>query len=76
VHVTNAGGTDAIYVEDECEDNLPIKNCVDDNIIIIQEAENISITQEDRCVYIASPYRDQAKAADAFLFRIFGLRNF
>jgi len=63
-----------------CGDNTPIKNCSEDNIIIIQEQnyteiseEDIEIKQEDNCIFIAAPYAEQGRAADAFLFKILGI---
>ena len=59
-----------------CDEEAPIKDCEEDNIIIIEEKEKIEINQEGGCVFILSPEDEQERAADALLFRIFGLRNF
>jgi len=59
--------------EDLCSDDAPLKDCAEDNIIIFQETNDTSITQEDNCVFISSPYGEQGKAADAFLFKILGI---
>lgn len=62
-----------------CVGNLPIKNCSADNIIIIQEPENEkegikeSIYQQDNCIFIISSIENQARYADAFLFKILGI---
>jgi len=62
--------------EERCSETAPIKNCSEDNIILLEESENIEISQEDNCVFISSPYEEQIKAGDAFLFKILGIREF
>lgn len=64
---------DACINEDECEGDLPIKNCSESNVIIINESEKIGITEEDNCVFIYAPDDEQARTADAFLFKILGI---
>ncbi len=59
---------------DECEGDLPIKNC-SENIIIIKEAGENLIKQEDNCVYVLAKEGDILKVSDAFIFRILGLKN-
>lgn len=61
--------------EDLCEEEAPIKNCSKDNVIIIQEKNETSIIQEDNCVFISAPYEEQARVADAFIFKILGIRS-
>lgn len=67
---------DACIEKKECEGNLPIKECSEDNIIIFKEEDYIEITQEDNCIFITSPYAEQTRAADAFLFKILGVKSF
>ncbi len=62
--------------KERCNNNTPIKNCSQDNVIILEETEEIKIHQEDNCVFIEAPYEEQARAADALLFKILGIRNF
>ncbi len=52
----------------KCEDNLPEKTC-SDNIIVLNESEENSVSQENNCVFI----NGNVKAADAFLFEILGI---
>jgi len=60
-------------LNEECKD-YAIKNCSVDNVIIIKEAENESIIKTDEnCVYISYALGEEAKTADAFLFRILGI---
>ena len=54
---------------DNCTEDYPIKDCKD-NVIIIKEANESLIKQEDNCVYI---YSDDLRAEDAFIFRILGI---
>jgi len=57
----------------ECNGNLPVKNCSIDNIIIIKEPVNQTdenIYQNENCIFITAYYSNQTKFADAFLFNI------
>lgn len=69
--------TQEVCVESlECVNkDLPIKNCSRDNIIITRELDTIEVYQEDKCIFLSSPYDEQERVADAFLFRILGVRN-
>ena len=61
---------------EDCEGDLPIKNCFEDNIIIIKELESGEageIYQEGNCVYIGASYADQTKYADKFLYDLLGI---
>lgn len=54
-------------------EDLPVKNCSAENIIVIREPkenEKESIYQEENCVFIISSYQNQTKYADSFLFSI------
>ena len=47
-----------------CEGDLPIKNCFEDNIIIVKESEiggSEIISQTGNCVYITASYANQTK---------------
>jgi len=60
---------------DECEEDLPVKNCTE-NIIIIQETNSTSlIKQEDNCIYILSSIQDSVKASDKFIFDLLRIKN-
>jgi len=59
--------------EEYCTEDSPLKDCEEDNIIIIEEiekTEEIEIKQEENCIFISAPYQEQIRAADAFLFKI------
>jgi len=60
--------------EKNCANNTPIKNCSFDNVIIIKDSEEIKIIQEENCIFIESPYSEQARTADAFIFKILGMQ--
>ncbi|MEK6904509.1 MAG: hypothetical protein AABW87_02855 [Nanoarchaeota archaeon] len=58
-----------------CENDLPVKTC-NDNFIIIKES-NIgtgSIRQDNNCVFIEGKKEDLAALADQFLFKILEVR--
>jgi len=56
---------------DECEEDLPVKTC-SDNIIIIRYVNETLIKQEGNCVYVLAK-DDIIKASDAFIFRLLGI---
>lgn len=55
------------------DDNLPVKTC-SDNFIIIRESNSSSIIQENNCVFIKGQKEELSKLADQFLFKILGVR--
>jgi hypothetical protein len=57
----------------KCAENVPIKTC-NDNLIIIQESEINTVRQENNCVYIEGKKEDLVKLTDEFLFRILGIK--
>jgi hypothetical protein len=56
-----------------CNQDIPIKNC-DDNFIIIKESNSSSVRQEKNCVFIEGKKDDLAKLSDSFLFKITGIQ--
>jgi len=67
----------ACLLDGKClEEDLPIKDCSEDNMIIIQEPlddEIETIYEMDKCVFIIANSSNQMEYADAFLFHILGL---
>ena len=57
----------------ECEGDYPVKNC-SDNIVAFKEESQPAVIEEDGCVFIYHTTNTTEKAADAFLYRILGLR--
>ncbi|MFH1326738.1 MAG: hypothetical protein ABIH59_01260 [archaeon] len=60
------------YEPIECAEELPIKTC-EDNFIIIQESDVQEIAQEGNCVFIKGPIENLTKITDEFLFKIIGI---
>ena len=61
-------------LEDEvCEEDIPIKTC-EDNLIIIREKESSNIYQQENCVFIEGKKEDFVKLSDEFLFKILSIR--
>lgn len=60
--------------EEECEENLPIKTCLE-NFIIIKKSNNTEITQNESCVFIEGPLENLTKITDEFLFKILGIEQ-
>ncbi len=72
-------GQEACYQESgkNCTDDLPIKDC-SNNFIIIRELndesnETSKITREENCIFVNAKNSDILKSADALLFRILGI---
>ncbi len=63
----------ACLEEDICNENLPVKTC-EDNFIIIKPDNISEITQEENCVFIKGEEENLIKITDEFLFKIFGIR--
>jgi hypothetical protein len=58
---------------EECE-NLPIKDCNDNVIIVKEPVDDIElIYEEDNCVYIISELNNQIRHADRYLFSLLNL---
>jgi len=57
----------------KCVEDLPIKNC-NDNFIIIRESVAQRISQANGCVYIEGEKEDIVKLTDQFLFKVLGIR--
>jgi len=65
----------ACLENETCEDeNLPIKNC-ESNFIIIKESNNSEIIQENNCVFIKGSAENLTQISDEFLFRIMKIRT-
>jgi len=68
---------EACISEKDCKNNLPVKNCSVDNIIVIREASNGSekenIYQQENCIFINADLGNQTRYADKFLFDILGV---
>ncbi len=63
-------------LDENCSEDLPIKNCSIDNIIVINElkdGQEENIYQEENCVFIFSSFENQTKYADKFLFEFLGI---
>jgi len=60
---------------EEClDENLPIKTC-EDNLIIIRENSTSGIRQEDNCVFIQGTQENLLKLSDEFLFKILEIED-
>ena len=57
----------------ECSEDLPIKTC-EDNLIIIRENNISSIRQENNCVYIEGLEEELVELVDQFLFKILRIK--
>ena len=58
---------------EECDENLPIKTC-EDNFIIIKEGDE-KIVQDNNCVFITGEINDLTKLSDEFLFKILEIKS-
>ena len=59
--------------EKDCYENLPVKTC-EDNFIIIRESNETRVEQTDNCIFIEARREDLGKLADSFLYKMMGLQ--
>lgn len=64
---------EACLSKKDCENDLPIKDCSVDNIIVINEGDDENIYQDENCIFITASLGNQTKYADKFLFNILGV---
>jgi hypothetical protein len=57
-----------------CSDTLPIKDC-SNNFIIIMESNQSGIYQQNKCVFITGQKNDLIKLTDEYLFKVAGIKN-
>jgi|SRR3989344_9514510 len=61
-------------LDKNCQQDYPIKNCSEDNIIIfVDSEEEFRIVDNQKCVTIYTSNEYSAKAADSFLFGLLGI---
>lgn len=65
---------EACLNEEECEGDLPIKDC-SNNFIIIKESNSTNILQDENCVFIEGNSENITATTDEFLFKILGIEN-
>jgi hypothetical protein len=63
-------------MDNNCNQNYPIKDCSQDNMIIFEQSSTNSsrISQNQKCVTLTYASGDEEKLADAFLFGIIGIK--
>jgi hypothetical protein len=64
----------ACLEEKGCAENVPIKDC-SNNFIIIRKANESNIYQNQSCVFIEGPQENLTAITDEFLFKILGMEN-
>ncbi|PIN88760.1 hypothetical protein COU61_03565 [Candidatus Pacearchaeota archaeon CG10_big_fil_rev_8_21_14_0_10_35_13] len=57
----------------ECNNELPIKSCSEDKIIIIKYEEELGVKQEEGCVTITGPQGEILKSSDSYIYKMMGL---
>jgi len=57
-----------------CAEDLPIKGC-EDNFIVIKKSDKNKLTQQDKCVFIEAKTEDLTKVIDIFLLKILGINE-
>lgn len=60
--------------ETNCKEDYPIKDC-SNNFIIIREANESKIIQEENCVFIEGSYDNLPQITDEFLFKILNIEK-
>jgi len=59
--------------EKGCNENIPVKNC-SDNFIIIKEGNSSGVYQKENCAFIFGAYENLTKITDGFLLKIIGVQ--
>lgn len=62
--------------KEDCEEDLPVKNCFEDNVIIIAEpksGETEDLYQEGNCIFITANFANQTRYADKFIYNLLGI---
>ena len=59
--------------EEPCEENVPIKTC-EENLIVIKIGDKESITTDGNCVFIQGPESNLTAITDEFLFKLVGIK--
>ena len=63
-------------LDENCEGDIPTKNCSIDNIIVINNVPEEGLEtmyQEENCIFIIADSVNQTKYADKFLFELLGV---
>ena len=62
-------------LSEECEENLPIKDCKEENIIIFKEREEelTRIREEEECIIVYYTSGEEIMASDALLIELIGI---
>ena len=61
-------------LDENCVGDLPVKNCSEDNVIVVEESDVESFEEREKCVIISASLGNQTRYADAFLFELLGIR--
>jgi hypothetical protein len=64
---------EACLQNETCTEDIPVKTC-EDNFIIIKEAEENKIVQNNNCVFIYGKKENLVKQTDSFLYKITGIQ--
>lgn len=76
-YVSRVGGA---CLDEECEEDYPLKDCSVDNVIIIEEVLSTEegavegITSEGNCVYIKAKPENLVRYSNAFMYDLLGIR--
>lgn len=65
---------EACLNETGCKENLPVRDC-SNNFIIIRESNLTNILQNENCVFIEGNSENLTAITDEFLFKIFNIDN-
>lgn len=62
--------------KEKCDENLPVKSCENNFIIISSEnsSSSTNILQNKSCVFINGPFENLTKITDEFLFNVLGIK--
>jgi hypothetical protein len=74
-YVSRVGGA---CLDEDCEEDYPIKDCNTDNVIVIEEVLDVEgdegVLVEGNCIYIKAKPENLVRYADAYMYDLLGLR--
>jgi len=65
---------EACITDDNCENDLPVKTC-EDNFIIIKESNQTKAYKSKNCVFIEYKEGEEILASDKYIFKILGIQE-
>jgi len=66
--------TNYACLSEDCSEDYSIKNCSENNVIVFKQEDRPIVVKENDCIMIYTPSNSTERTADAFIFRLLGLK--